>query len=146
MESEMTDEEAVLAAARRFYDALEAMMSGSDVGAMDAAWHHTPRVTSSHPLGDWAYGWDEVAATWAVFGAMGRPELAGSRITELRAWIYGDVAYTTCVFHTTPKIGDFKLNCTDIFHRVDGVWKVIHHHPDKDRGIGEALQKIAESD
>ena len=60
--------------------------------------------------------------------------------------VYGDFAYTTCVFHTAPVVGDFKLSCTNVLRRVDGVWKIIHHHPDKVPAVAEAIQRIAESD
>jgi len=142
----MSEKEAVLAAARRFYDALEDLMSGRGRQNMDEAWHHMASVTSSHPIGDWAYGWDEVAATWDVFAGIGRPDLSGSKITDLRGCVCGDLAYTTCIFHTAPIVGEFKLNCTNVLQKVDGVWKVVHHHPDKDARIGEALQRIAETD
>jgi len=56
----MSDEADVLKAATNFYGALETLLSGGGTEAMRAAWHHTPRVTSAHPMGDWAYGWEEV--------------------------------------------------------------------------------------
>jgi len=30
------------------------------------------------------------------------------------------------------------LACTNVLHRMDGVWKVIHHHADKSPKMGEA--------
>ena len=35
-------------------------MTGRGIDAMKAVWHHDGRVTSGHPTGDWAFGWDEV--------------------------------------------------------------------------------------
>jgi ketosteroid isomerase-like protein len=141
----MAEEEAVLAAVRRFYRALEDLLTGKGIEAMREAWHHTPRVTSAHPLGDWSRGWEEVEATWSTFIQIGRPEMAGSEVTELHAFVYGDVAYTTCVFVTAPFAGKIKLNCTNVLHRADGAWKIVHHHADKSPGLETALEHAATS-
>jgi len=137
----MTDDEAALAAVRAFYSALEGLLTGKGAGAMREAWHHTDKVTAGHPLGHWSYGWDEVEATWATFEAIGRPEMAGSEILDLRVMRYGDVAYTTCVFVAAPFANRTRLNCTNVVHRADGVWKVVHHHADKSPGVEVALEK-----
>ena len=105
-EQKMTvDESEVRAATVRFYDALEAMVSGKGLGPMQEAWHHTERVTTGHPSGDWARGWDEVLATWQVFAAFGREGRGGSRIRDLSVHVYGDVAYATCSFVASPAFG-----------------------------------------
>jgi ketosteroid isomerase-like protein len=140
----MTPEENdVRAAIERFYDAIENMVDGKGVGPMDDAWHHTPRVTSSHPMGEWAVGWEEVAATWEVFASFCKEGNGGTRIRDVRVFVYGDIAYTICVFIASPAWGGAKLQCTNILHRVDGVWKVIHHHPDKAPSMEAALEKMA---
>jgi ketosteroid isomerase-like protein len=140
----MNDDQAeVVAAARRFYDALEQMLVGNGLDAMRAAWHHTDRVTSGHPVADWAHGWDEVLATWEVFAGFGRPDHGGSVIEGLQAYVYGDVAYTTCVFVASPKFGSERLSCTNVLHRVNGVWKIVHHHADKSPGVAAALEQLA---
>ncbi len=139
----MSDEAAVLAATKRFYDAIEQMVSGKGVEAMNAAWHHTDRVTSGHPSGEWSQGWDEVWATWKLFSQFGRPEGAGSSIRSLRAYVYGDFAYTTCLFTASPAWGGETLACTNVLQRLDGAWKIIHHHADKSPAMGKALERIA---
>ena len=138
------DEELVIASARRFYDAIESMISGQGLEAMRAAWHQTNRVTGGHPSGEWAEGWDEVWATWEVFASFGRADRGGSKIRNLKAYVYGDVAYTTCVFTASPAFGGETLACTNVLHRVDGVWKIVHHHADKAPGMGLALERIAQ--
>ncbi len=137
------DEEEVCAAATRFYDAIETMVSGGGLEPMRDAWHHTDRVTGGHPSGEWALGWDEIWATWEVFAPFGAPGRGGSRIRDLTAHVYGDVAYTTCVFVGSPAFGGDSLACTNVLHRVDGVWKIIHHHADKSPKMAAALEKIA---
>jgi ketosteroid isomerase-like protein len=139
----MSDEEEVCAAARRFYDGIEQIVSGKGVDAMSDAWHHTDRVTGGHPSGDWAQGWDEILATWKVFAGFGREDRGGSQIKAMKAHVYGDVAYTTSLFVASPGFGGDTLACTNVLHRVNGVWKVIHHHADKSPAMGAALEKIA---
>ena len=137
------DESAVREATVRFYDAIEAMVSGKGLGPMQEAWHHTDQVTTGHPRGDWARGWDEVLATWTVFAAFGREGRGGSRIRDLQVQLYGDVAYTTCIFVASPTFGGDSLACTNVLHRAGGVWKIVHHHADKSPAMGAALEKIA---
>ena len=137
------DEEEVIAATRRFYDAIEDMVSGRGLEALRSAWHHTDRVTGGHPSGEWAEGWDEVWATWEVFASFGRSDRGGSKIRNLKAHVYGDVAYTTCLFVASPSFGGETLACTNVLHRADGAWKIVHHHADKGPAMGAALEKIA---
>jgi hypothetical protein len=139
-----TDEREVEAAARRFYDAIEEMVSGRGLDAMQAAWHHTSRVTSKHPSGEWAHGWDEVWATWQVFSSFGREDRGGSKLVSITACAYGDIAYTTAVFQASPAWGLEKMMCTNVLQRIDGRWKVIHHHADPSPGMAAALEKMLE--
>ena len=138
------DQEEVLAATRRFYDAIEDMVSGRGLEALEAAWHHTNRVTGGHPSGEWAEGWEEVLATWKVFAVFGRADRGGSKIRSLRAYVYGEVAYTTCLFVASPGFGGETLACTNVLHRADGVWKIVHHHADKSPAMGAALERSRE--
>jgi ketosteroid isomerase-like protein len=138
------DESEVLAATRRFYDAIEHMVNGGGAGPMREAWHHTPRVTSSHPTGDWANGWEEVAATWDVFASFGKKGDGGTQIRDIKVFVFGDIAYTTSVFVAAPKWGGARLNCTNVLQRVGGVWKVIHHHPDKAPSMEASMEKMVQ--
>jgi ketosteroid isomerase-like protein len=137
------DEKEVHAATIRFYDAIETMCSGNGTEAMRDAWHHTPRVTGSHPSGDWSQGWEEIWTTWEVFAGLGRASLKGSQLHGLKVHVYGDVAYTTSTFTASPGLGGDAIACTNVLHRQDGVWKIIHHHADKSPAMGAALEKLA---
>jgi ketosteroid isomerase-like protein len=137
-----TVEEEVKAAAARFYDAIEQLVSGKGLDAMSEAWHHNDRVTGGHPSGGWAKGWDQLWPTWEVFAGFGREDRGGSSIRDLDAHVYGDIAYTTCIFTASPGFGGEELACTNVLQRIDGVWKVIHHHADKSPKMGAALEKI----
>ncbi len=135
-----SEDEAVAAATREFFGAIEDIVSGRGVERMKAAWHQLPNVTSAHPLGNWANGWSEVLATWQVFASFGRPGNAGTRLRDLRVFVFGDTAYATSVFTSSPSLGSIDLNCTDVLRRIDGAWKVVHHHADKAPELGERLQ------
>jgi hypothetical protein len=140
----MTPEEnEVLAATLRFYEALADLSDGRGLASMDAACEHGPRVTCGHPIGEWSYGWDEVRATWAEIAALGRPGNAGT-VRNMKVHLYGDVAYTTGVFVAAKQLGGAELNITNILNKRDGVWRIVHHHADKMLGLEAALAKMAE--
>ena len=81
----------VLAANRRFYDALEAL----DAGAMEACWASSPAPACVHPGGPWQRGWEEVAAGWdAIMSATGYIEF---EIADAVVSIVDPVAWVTCV-------------------------------------------------
>lgn len=140
----MTSEEEVCAAAKRFYDGIEHLVSGRGLGLVEECWDHSGRVTSGHPSGEWSQGWDEVRATWEVFAGFGRHDRGGSQIRSLKAHVYGDVAYTTCLFIASPGFGGETLACTNVFVKTSGAWKVVHHHADRSPAMGAALEKIAQ--
>jgi ketosteroid isomerase-like protein len=137
------DEIEVLAATKRFYDAIETMVSGGGLEPMKAAWHQGADVTSGHPTGSWAQGWAEVLATWEVFASFGRPEAAGSSIQGLRAHVFGDTAYTISVFHSSAAFGRATMNCTNVLRRIDGAWKLVHHHADRTPALEQSLEAMA---
>jgi hypothetical protein len=140
----MTSEEEVVAAAKRFYEGIEHLVSGRGLGLVEECWDHSERVTGGHPSGEWSQGWDEVRATWEVFAGFGRHDRGGSQIRSLKAHVYGDVAYTTCLFTASQGFGGETLACTNVFVKKSGAWKVVHHHADKSPAMGAALEKIAQ--
>jgi len=137
------DEIQVLAAAKAFYDAIESMVSGRGLEPMKAAWHHGPDVTSGHPTGSWAQGWAEVLATWEVFASFGKPEASGSSVRDLRAQVFGDTAYTISVFQASEAFGRATMNCTNVLRRIDGAWKIVHHHADRTPSVEQSLEAMA---
>ncbi len=136
------EEEAAEAALVRFYEAIEAIVSGQGLEPMENAWWHDDRVTGGHPSGEWAQGWEEVWATWQVFGSFGRHDRAGSKVESLKVHVYGDIAYATVLFRASPAWGAETLACTNVLQRRDGVWKIIHHHADKSPAMAKALEEM----
>jgi len=67
------------------------------------------------------------------------------QVRALKAHVYWDAAYTTCLFTISPAFGGETLACTNVLRRVDGVWKVIHHPADRAPALGVAAEKLAAS-
>jgi ketosteroid isomerase-like protein len=129
-------------AARKFYEAIEIMVSGGGYEAMHDVWHHTDEVTSRHPVDKWSVGWDEVWETWKFTASFGREDRAGSKVISLNTYVYGDFAYATVVFQASPAWGGEEINCTNVLAKIDGLWKIIHHHADPSRKMELALQAM----
>lgn len=125
-----------------FYEALDDLLQCKGLEKMSAAWHHVPEATTAHPFGGWARGWDEVWTNWqeafAVFGSYrghaGRNDSIGG-IRDLKVMVCGDVAIATSIYESKLFMSDgefdMSVNCTNIARRIDGVWKIIHHHADQ---------------
>ena len=107
--------------------------------------------------GHWARGWNEVLATWEEIGAVfafyhghdGRSEGIGT-IHDLRIAVVGDVAYTIGVYKShlydmPDGVPGISVNCTNVLVRRDGVWKIVHHHPDQDPAFGASLARLVEA-
>jgi hypothetical protein len=139
----MTVEEEVCAAAMRFFDGINDMVSGRGIDKIREAWEHSDRVTGGHPSGEWSQGWAEIVVGFELFSEFGRPERGGTKVRSMKAHVYGDVAYTTCLFTTAPAFGAETLACTNVLRRVDGSWKMIHHHADKAPLLGAAAERFA---
>jgi hypothetical protein len=139
----MTVEQEVCGVAARFYEGLDDMATGRGLDKIRDTWEHGANVTGGHPSGEWSQGWDEIVVGFEIFASMGRPEHGGSGVRGLKAHVYGDVAYTTCVFIVSPTFGGESLACTNVLRRVDGAWKIIHHHADKAPALAAAAEKLA---
>jgi ketosteroid isomerase-like protein len=138
----MAPQDEVRTATLQFYRALDDLLLGKGTQAMSQAWHHDEYVTTVHPFGHWARGWDEVWATWneiaAIFsfyrGHADRTDGIGA-IHDLRIAVLGDVAYTIGVYKSCLYLpaGEtlLSVNCTNVLQKRDGAWKIVHHHPDQ---------------
>ncbi len=139
----MREEEAkVLAAVQLFYAAIEDMITGRGLAVMDKAWHHTAWVTSKHPVTDWAVGWEEVKTVWEVIARFGRQDRGGSHLIDARVHVRGDLALVAVIFQSARAWGGERLMCTDVLERIEGEWKVVHHHADKGPAMAAALEQM----
>jgi ketosteroid isomerase-like protein len=129
----MTVEDEVRQAHDRFYRALNRTVQ-SDGSLMPDAWWHDDRVTAVHPMGGFAIGWGEVFASWDELSktiSEGQVET-----TDLVVVVVNDeVAYTVGIEHVEFTVLGrrvrFTGNTTNVYAKRGGVWKIIHHHPDR---------------
>lgn len=139
----MTEEqEKVLTGLRAFYAAIEDMITGRGLAAMEKAWHHEDWVSSKHPVTDWAVGWEEVKTIWEVAARFGRHDRGGSQLVDARIHLRGDLARAAVVFQSAQAWGGERLMCTDVLERINGEWKMIHHHADSGPAMAAALEKM----
>jgi len=153
----LADEEAAAKVFHAFYEALDDLIQSKPLTKMESIWLHAAHVSSAHPFGGWARGWDEVWATWqegaAVFncykGHAERSEPIGG-IHDLKVSVCGDIAIGTSIYKSTLYMSEgpiaLKVNCTNIVQRDQGAWKIIHHHtdqapPDWQAAIGRMVQR-----
>jgi ketosteroid isomerase-like protein len=140
------EEEEIRAASARFYEALNRVCRG-DPATMGDTWHQTAHVTTVHPVGEWAHGWEQVWASWEEIAQTARNGSIVAR--DVRTFVYGIIAYTTCVEDVTVTYGEttarWSANVTNVFLNTDGQWKLIHHHSDKAPALEEAVERLAES-
>jgi ketosteroid isomerase-like protein len=119
--------EQVLAANRRFYDAVEAL----DMELMEACWASTPDVACLHPGGPWQRGWEEVRAGWeAIMANTGyiEFEIAGAAVSRA-----DPVAWVTCIERiTTAGAGGAsavaEIAATNLFLLGASGWRIALHH------------------
>lgn len=150
------DEETVRQVALQFYQALDELLCNKGTAAMYEVWHHDDGVSTAHPFGNWATGWEEVWANWqeaaAVFayyrGHEGRAEGIGT-IHDLRVTVMGDMAFTIGIYKSVMHFPDrsrpLSVNCTDVLAKRGGVWKMVHHHADQaDEDYQRALHRLIE--
>lgn len=118
----------VLAANRRFYDALEAL----DPAAMEACWTDAPPPACVHPGGPWQRGWREVHEGWdAIMRSTGYIEF---EIADAAVVVVDPVAWVTCVERITSSTGDggrtavAEVAATNVFVLDASGWRLALHH------------------
>ena len=124
---ENTDEDAVIAANLRFYDAFASL----DIRVMDKVWETSDRVLCVHP--GWAVlaGWEKVRKSWQdIFY---NTALMQFNITSTQVIVQGDSAWVSCVENITSVVdgraSNFTVQATNIFVRTaGGGWLKAHHH------------------
>lgn len=144
-------------AIHKFYDALEDLLRRRGTEPMSEIWHHTDYVTTVHPWGHWSRGWTEVWSTWQesalVFGMYhGHDERTDriGNIFELETVVVGDSAFSTGVYRSKlyMSFGEISMvvNCTNVAQRLNGAWKMIHHHADQaPPALQEAIGRMVQA-
>jgi uncharacterized protein (TIGR02246 family) len=110
-----------------FYRALEAR----DLETMASVWYHDESVSCVHPGWHRLDGWDEVERSWENIFSNSRPWAVSCE--DIRIALAGDLAWVTCVEVIVPFGADeeseaARMQATNLFGRVDGEWRLVHHH------------------
>ena len=139
----MSSDAEVRNASEQFYRALNGMANG-DAGPLADIWSNSPEVTAMHPIGGREVGWDAVRASFqgvADNAAEGRIELSDQIIHPV-----GDLAYELGVERGHFKLAghpvDIEQRVTNIYRRVGGAWKIVHHHTDLSPSMLEVLKQM----
>jgi ketosteroid isomerase-like protein len=116
----------------QFYRALNKTLNG-DPSSMDDIWEHSAQASTTHPMGHWAVGWDEVKATWQVISEVASE--GNIQLKDLQIFEVGELAYTIGIevgpCKLMGRLIQFEMQTTNIYRRTGTTWKMIHHHPDK---------------
>lgn len=138
----MTAKDEVRQASERFYAALNRMVKG-DASDMADVWLHRADVTTLHPVGGRQIGWTEVADSWNGVAKMASKGTVTLKDQHIR--VIGDVAYELGTEHVRMTLAGTQIRgsvrVTNIYHRQDGTWKLIHHHSDIDPSMQEIVAK-----
>jgi ketosteroid isomerase-like protein len=130
-------------ASKRFYGGLNRMANGESNTFSDI-WSHGKSVTTMHPIGGREVGWDAVKNSFDMVGKVasdGHVELKDQVINVL-----GDAAYETGIEQAKFKIAGMEvkgeIRVTNIYHRENGTWKIVHHHTDIAPAMIEVLSRL----
>jgi ketosteroid isomerase-like protein len=119
----MTESLAASLAALEFAnDAFYQAFAAADLAAMDAIWAEQPTVFCCHP------GWPPITSRAEVMTSWRDILADGGQIPVVaaapRASVYGEVGLVCCF----ERFGTQHLVATNVFMRVAGQWRMIHHH------------------
>jgi ketosteroid isomerase-like protein len=139
----MSAKDEVYEASKKFYAGLNRMANGESNSLSDA-WSHNKSVTAMHPIGGREVGWDAVKNSFdqvANVASEGKVELKDQMI-----YILGEAAYEVGIEQAKFKIAGQEvkgeIRVTNIYHREDGIWKMVHHHTDIAPAMIEVLSQL----
>jgi ketosteroid isomerase-like protein len=118
----VSDEDEVRAANQSFYDAHEAR----DLDAMAALWGDGAGVACTHPGWPILRGREYVLESWArIFDGPGRNQFI---LTNDVVTVVGDAGWVTLDENLVDRGETGAIAATNVFHRVDGAWRLLVHH------------------
>lgn len=142
----MSTENEVRKASNQFYASLNQMLNG-DAQSLSDIWSHGSTATTLHPIGGRQVGWDEIQQSWeqvAQIASDGKVELKDQFIHTI-----GDVACETGTEHGAFKLAgqkvDVQARVTNIYQKVNGTWKIIHHHTDITPSMVDIIGRLQSS-
>ncbi len=135
----------VRAASARFYDALNRMAAG-DAAPMADVWARSGDVSAQHPIGGRDRGYETVVASFANVA-----EIPGGGDISLVDQVIdagSDMAIETGTETGTLVIAGHRATLdhrvSNVYRRVDGEWKLAHHHADLSEAMSDILRRLSE--
>ena len=109
-----------------FYEAFQTL----DIAQMDKVWAQKEYVTCIHPGWTLRSGWPEVRDSWVlIFNNTFSMEF---ELTDLQVQVAGDLGWVVCMEHIVNRQGEAeqrsRILATNLYERLDGEWRIIHHH------------------
>jgi ketosteroid isomerase-like protein len=118
-----TDEAAVRAVNRAFYEAFEAR----DLDAMSECWEHSDRVVCTHPGWRTLRGWGAVSGSW--FALFGGPSPLQFILTNEVVAVASDAAWVTVDENLiSAEMGGGTVAAINLFVRDGARWRLVAHH------------------
>jgi ketosteroid isomerase-like protein len=119
--------EEVTRANQAFYEAFESL----DVARMDRIWANQEYVTCIHPGWTLRVGWPAVRDSWVLI--FNNTFSMKFELSEIQVQVAGDLAWVICTEHLTARQSSdegmhSQVLATNLFERMNGEWKLIHHH------------------
>lgn len=139
----MSTEDEVRKASEQFYAALNRMANG-DAGPLAEVWSHSPTVTTMHPIGGREVGWDAVRGSFKQVAQLSSD--GQIRLKDQRIQVVGDMACEVAIAQGHLKMSGHPVmlehRVTNIYQRVSGAWKTVHHHTDLSAAMLEVLSRL----
>lgn len=142
----MSANEDVRAASARFYAALNSMAAG-DAAPMSDAWAQGSEASAQHPIGGRDEGYDAVIASFAKVA-----EIAGGgdiKLLEQKIDAASDMAIETGIESGTLMIAGHQATVhhrvTNVYKKIDGDWKLAHHHTDLSEAMLVVLKRLGQA-
>jgi ketosteroid isomerase-like protein len=142
----MSTNNEILRVSVKFYDALNSMARG-DAEPLAAVWATSPDATAQHPIGGRDIGSETVLGSFAKVAAIS--EGGTIAIADQQIDLAGDLAVETGVEAGTlsmaGRTATINHRVTNVYQRLDGVWKIKHHHTDVAPAMLDILAKLGPS-
>lgn len=139
----MTAVDDIRTASARFYAALNSMAAGN-AAPMATAWIGEGAISAQHPIGGRSEGHATVMASFAKVA-----EIAGGgdiRLIDARIDAGNDMAVETGVESGTLIIAGQPVTLnhrvTNVYRKIDGAWKMAHHHADPSEAMLDVLRRL----
>lgn len=130
-------------ASKQFYAGLNSMANG-DSGPLANIWSHDAGVTTLHPIGGRDIGWAAVRGSFeqvAKLASKGKVELKDQLIH-----VVGDLAYEVGIEYgqltLAGELVPIEHRVTNIYQRLAGEWKMVHHHTDISPEMIDVLRRL----